>query len=220
MKEEFILKFYEDRSIRVEFKEDKDTKTKVIDVDTLLDCIRKSLLTEEVQSGLLPENVLSVNIDSKTNARYVVVEFPLDRTDITYMETVYTDFPIPRIVFGFKLEGNGRIDKINMGVIGLGKLKPDTPMYYYPFSNVNNFKLCVGTNDLPHIESLHQLSGLPYYILSMPDNDDYFKTGNNRLKANHRDLLEHIKDKDRQYYYDNILIPMPSKTLKDFLQGG
>ena len=102
MKEEFILKFYEDRSIRVEFKEDKDTKTKVIDVDTLLDCIRKSLLTEEVQSGLLPENVLSVNIDSKTNARYVVVEFPLDRTDITYMETVYTDFPIPRIVFGFK----------------------------------------------------------------------------------------------------------------------
>lgn len=220
MKEAFILKFYEDRSIRVEFKEDKDTKTKVIDVDTLLDCIRKSLLTEEVQSGLLPENVLTVNIDSKTNARYVVVEFPLDRTDITYMETVYTDFPIPRIVFGFKLEGNGRIDKINMGVIGLGKLKPDTPMYYYPFSNVNNFKLCVGTNDLPHIESLHQLSGLPYYILSMPDNDDYFKTGNNRLKANHRDLLEHLKDKDRQYYYDNILIPMPSKTLKDFLQGG
>ena len=220
MKEEFILKFYEDRSIRVEFKEDKDTKTKVIDVDTLLDCIRKSLLTEEVQSGLLPENVLSVNIDSKTNARYVVVEFPLDRTDITYMETVYTDFPIPRIVFGFKLEGNGRIDKINMGVIGLGKLNPDLPMYFYPFSYVNFFQLCVGVNVLPHIESLHQLSGLPYYILSMPDNDDYFKTGNNRLKANHRDLLEHLKDKDRQYYYDNILIPMPSKTLKDFLQGG
>lgn len=220
MKEEFILKFYEDRSIRVEFKEDKDTKTKVIDVDTLLDCIRKSLLTEEVQSGLLPENVLSVNIDSKTNARYVVVEFPLDRTDITYMKTVYTDFPIPRIVFGFKLEGNGRIDKINMGVIGLGKLKPDMPMYFYPFSNVNFFKLCVGVNELPHIESLHQLSGLPYYILSMPDNDDYFKTENNRLKANHRDLLEHLKDKDRQYYYDNILVQMPSKTLKDFLQGG
>ena len=220
MKEEFILKFYEDRSIRVEFKEDKDTKTKVIDVDTLLDCIRKSLLTEEVRSGLLPENVLSVNIDSKTNVRYVVVEFPLDRTDITYMETVYTDFPIPRIVFGFKLEGNGRIDKINMGVIGLGKLKPDMPMYFYPFSNVNFFQLCVGVNELPHIESLHQLSGLPYYILSMPDNDDYFKTGNNRLKANHRDLLEHLKDKDRQYYYDNILVTMPSKTLKDFIDGG
>ena len=220
MKEEFILKFYEDRSIRVEFKEDKDTKTKIIDVDTLLDCIRKSLLIEEVQSGLLPENVLSVNVDSKTNARYVVVEFPLDRTDITYMETTYMDFPIPKLVFGFKLEGNGRIDKINMGVAGLGRLKPDTPMYYYPFSNVNGFKLCVGTNELPHIESLHQLSGLPYYILSMPDNDDYFKTDNNRLKANHRDLLEHLKDKDRQYYYDNILIPMPSKTLKDFLQGG
>ena len=74
--------------------------------------------------------------------------------------------------------------------------------------------------DVNHIESLHQLSGLPYYILSMPDNDDYFKTGNNRLKANHRDLLEHLKDKDRQYYYDNILVTMPSKTLKDFIDGG
>ena len=220
MKEEFILKFYEDRSIRVEFKEDKDTKTKIIDIDTLLDCIKKSLLTEEVRSGLLPENVLSVNIDSKTNARYAVVEFPLEKSDITYMETTYTDFPIPRLVFGFKLEGNGRIDKINMGVVGLGKLKPETPMYFYPFSNVNGFKLCVGTNDLPHIESLHQLSGLPYYILSMPDNDDYFNTASNRLKANHRDLLEHLKDKNRQYYYDNILVQMPNKTLKDFLQGG
>ncbi len=220
MKEEFILKFYEDRSIRVEFKEDKDTKTKVIDVDTLLDCIRKSLLTEEVRSGLLPENVLSVNIDSKTNIRYVVVEFPLDRVDVTYMKTDYADFPIPRLVFGFKLEGNGRIDKINLGVAGLGKLRPDTPMYYYPFSNVNEFQLCVGTNELPHIESLHQLSGLPYYILSMPDNDDYFRKEHNGIKANHRDLLEHLKDKDRQYYYGNILIPMRGKTLKDFLDGG
>ena len=220
MKEEFILKFYEDRSIRVEYKEDKNTKTKTIDVDTLLDCIRKSLLTEEVQSGLLPENVLSVNIDSKTNERYVVVEFPLDRVDVTYMKTTYTEFPIPRLIFGFKLAGNGRIDKINLGIVGAGRLKPDMPMYFYPFSNVNSFQLCVGVNELPHIESLHQLSGLPYYILSMPDNDDYFKTDNNRLKANHRDLLEHLKDKNRQYYYDNILIKMPGKTLKDFLQGG
>ena len=220
MKEEFILKFYEDRSIRVEYIEDKNTITKTIDVDTLLECIRKSLLTEEVQSGLLPENVLSVNIDSKTNERYVVVEFPLDKVDVTYMKTTYTEFPIPRLIFGFKLAGNGRIDKINLGVIGAGRLKPDMPMYFYPFSNVNFFQLCVGVNELPRIESLHQLSGLPYYILSMPDNDDYFKTGNNRLKANHRDLLEHLKDKGRQYYYDNILIPMPSKTLKDFLQGG
>ena len=73
-----------------------------IDEKEVLDCFRKSLLTEEVQTGLLPENVLSVNIDSKTNVRYVVVEFPLDRANITYMETVYKNFPIPRLIFGFK----------------------------------------------------------------------------------------------------------------------
>lgn len=51
-------------------------------------------------------------------------------------------------------------------------------------------------------------------------NDDYFRTEHNGIKANHRDLLEHLKDKDRQYYYDNILVPMRGKTLKDFLDGG
>ena len=220
MKEEFILKFYEDRSIRVEFKEDKDTATKIIDVDTLLDCIRKSLITEEACSGLLPENVLSVNIDTKTDAKYVVIEFPLDKVDVTYMKTTYSDFPIPRLIFGFKIEGNGRIDKVNLGVTALGKLRPDTQMFKYPFSNVNGFELCVGTNELPHIESLHQLAGLPYFILSMPDNDDYYSVQKNALEMNHRDLLEALKDKDRQYYYDNVLVPMADKTLKDFIKGG
>lgn len=219
MKEEFALRFFPDRSIRVEFTEEKETKTKLIDVDTLLECVRKSLVRDEVQSGLLPENVLSVNIDTKNKNKYVVLEFPLDMIDVKYMKTTYKNFPIPRLIFGFKIEGNGRIDKIWLGVPALGRLKPETPMYYYPFSNVNDFKLCIGSNDLPHIESLHQLSGLPYYILSMPDNDDYFSVKHNKLSMTHRDLLEHLKDKDRQYFYDKVLVPMPNKTLKDFIQG-
>ena len=32
----------------------------------------------------------------------------------------------------------------------------------------------------------------------------------------YRGLLEHLKDKDSQYYYDNVLIDM-EKTLNDFI---
>lgn len=55
------------------------------------------------------------------------------------------------------------------------------------------------------------------YILSLPDNDDRFNTQHNRLGLGHRDLMEHLCDKDRQYYYDHVLVPMPGVTLKNFI---
>ena len=51
----------------------------------------------------------------------------------------------------------------------------------------------------------------------LPDNDDFYQERNNRLGMGHRDLLEHLRDKDRQYYYDQVLVPMPDTTLKDFI---
>ena len=51
----------------------------------------------------------------------------------------------------------------------------------------------------------------------LPDNDDFYQERGNRLKMGHRDLLEHLRDKDRRYYYDHVLVPMPNTTLKDFI---
>ena len=48
-------------------------------------------------------------------------------------------------------------------------------------------------------------------------NDDFYQERGNRLKMGHRDLLEHLRDKDRRYYYDHVLVPMPNTTLKDFI---
>ena len=69
---------------------------------------------------------------------------------------------------------------------------------------------------LPSIKSLHQLNGLPYFILKMPNNYDYYKEERTKLNLDYRGLLEHLKDKDSQYYYDNVLIDM-EKTLNDFI---
>ena len=62
----------------------------------------------------------------------------------------------------------------------------------------------------------NQLGGLPYYILKMPNNYDYYKESRTKLNLDYRGLLEHLKDKDSQYYYDNVLVET-DKTLNDFI---
>ena len=213
--DEIIIRIKEDKTVRLEIFEDGKTRTKLISPDTLFECIKGSIVKTPVSTGLLPPNILCVKGDD-SGKRYAVVEYPYDRADITYMSTKYTDFPIPRLVFGFTVESSGRISAVNLGVSDLGKLTPETKMFYYPFSNVNRFSLCTGANSLPHIHSLQSLQNLPEYILALPDNDDYYQESHNRLKLGHRDLLEHLRDKDRQYYYDSILVPMPGTTLKNF----
>lgn len=215
--DEMILRICEDKAIRVEFLENGQKRTKVISVDTLSDFISRSLAGVCLTTGLLPANALSVTMDSASGQRYAVLEFPDERATVTYMNTEYQDFPLPRMLFGFRIEDSGRISGVNIGVPDLGKLTPDTRMFVYPFSNVSRFSMCTGANSLPHIQSLQQLTNLPYYILSLPDNDDFYQERNNRLKMGHRDLLEHLRDKSRQYYYNHVLVPMPNTTLKNFI---
>lgn len=214
--DEIIIHIKEDKTVRLEIHERGKTRTKMITPETLFECIKGSLSKECVNMGLLPPNIISVKGD-ETGQRYAVVEYLYDRADITYMETEYKDFPLPRLIFGFMIESSGRISKINLGVPASGKLTMETPMYYYPFSNVSKFALCTGTNSLPSIKSLQSLQHLPEFILSWPDNDDWYYSKYNKFGMERRDLMEHLRDKDRQYYYDSVLMPMPKTTLKDFL---
>lgn len=214
--DEVIIHIKEDHTVRLEICERGKKRTKFITPDTLFECIKGSIKPETISTGILPSNIICVNSDNK-GKRYAVVEYPYDRADITYMNTVYKDFPLPRLIFGFTIESSGRISGVNLGVPNLGNLKENTQMFEYPFSNVQRFGMCTGANALPHIKSLQSLKNLPDFILSLPDNDDYYQDRHNQLKLGHRDLMEHLKDKDRQYYYDNILVPMHNSTLKNFL---
>lgn len=221
MKNEIILHIKEDKTVTVDIIEDDIITTKRITPKELYDCVLNSTTAINslvINSGILPANTVTFSLKPNDSEKYVVLEFPEDKTNITYEKTEYVNFPIPRILFGFHITNSGRIASVRMGVADLGVLSMNTPMYRYPFSNVEGFSLCIGANAMPHIESMNQLAGLPYYIMSMPDNDDRFCDTNNKLKMGHRDLLEHLKDKDRQYYYDNVLVPMGRKTLKDFIR--
>lgn len=215
--EEIIIHIRDERSIQLEICEKGSIKTKMITPDVLVECVKGSLSGFRFNTGILPSNIISLSVDTERDNKYIVLEYQYDKTDITYMKTLYADFPLPRLLFGFMLENSGRISSINMGVPALGKLKPETPMYYYPFSNVSRFSLCTGGNSIPHIKAIQSLQNLPEHILSWPDNDDRYNAKHNKLGMERRDLMEHLKDKSREYYYDKILILMPGVTLKDFL---
>ena len=217
MDDEMVLHLRTDNSILAEFRENGVVQTKFITADALFESIRGSTHIPAIHTGLLPPNILSVRVGSD-DIRYAVVEWMGEKADITYASTVYTGFPLPRLLFGFYVTSNGRISHVDLGVPALGKLSPDTPMFFYPLSNVMRFSLCTGSNPLPHIKDLRGLQNLPDYILSLPDNDDRFSESNNQMKLGHRDLMEHLQDKNRQYYYEHVLVPMPQTTLKNFLQ--
>ena len=213
---EVIIRIKEDKSVRVELRENGAARTKVIAPETLFECIKGSIVQEPISTGILPPNIVCVKAND-TGRRYAVLEYQYDKADITYFKTEYKDFPLPRLLFGFRIESGGRISAVNMGVPALGKLTPETPMYFYPFSNVSKFSLCTGSNTLPNIKTLQSLQHLPDLVLSWPDNDDRYSSAYNKMQMGRRDLMEHLKDKDRQYYYDSVLVPMPKTTLKDFL---
>lgn len=90
-------------------------------------------------------------------------------------------------------------------------------MFVYPFSNVGGFSLCLGNNALPTYQNISTLATLPHYLLALPNNNDRFNKGHNKLRMEHRDLLHHLKDKDPAYYYSEVLVPM-GKTLGDFIR--
>lgn len=73
-------------------------------------------------------------------------------------------------------------------------------------------------NVLPHFKSQTQLSKFPRFLLGIPNNDDFFKESHNRLRMSHRELLEHLKDKEPSYYYTDVLVES-GKTLSDFING-
>ena len=211
-----IIKIGEDERIMVEEEVYGLKSVKYICMENFLECVRKSM-PRIVTSGILPKGCFAFN-QHDNGCQSVFLLYQNNRTDFSYYKTVYNNFPLPQLVFGFMVNPQNHICGTRLGIIDNGGLiKPDMRMYQYPFSNVSGFRLCTGNNVMPKCHSLHTLVSVPDYILFMPNNDDYFSSGYNRKNMSFRDLLEHLKDKTPEYYYSDILIPMGNKTLKDFI---
>jgi len=215
---EVIIRIQEGGAVVVEEYKNGVKSFKAITPDSLLACINKSLLRGVVSSGLLPKGCISYTAYDNGD-KDVYILHTESRADITYFGTPYPNFPLPKLVFGFHLSSEGRISQSKLGVVANEvNLKPATPLFVYPFSNVSGTHICTGNNVLPKCQSLHTLTSLPYHILGMDNNNDHFRPTNNKPGLEMRDLLALLQDKQPEYYYTDILIPS-KHTLGDFING-
>lgn len=122
----------EDGEILIETYTDGIVKCKAVQEDALLDCIKNSTRWNYVNSGLLPSDCIHVKIHPNGNKEYCLW-YPRLYADISYHETAYPNFPLPRLVFAFHADTEGKISGCRMGVIADEKPTLDTVMYRYPF---------------------------------------------------------------------------------------
>ncbi len=190
---------------------------KNISPQSLSECFLTSRVNDERHStGLLPENCIMVVTEKKFTCYFI--RYPELSADFQYFDTEYRHFPIPRLVFGFKyLPMDHKIAGCSVCVVKDERLKEDTILYRYPFSNVSGGgHICLGNNALPVYKDPSRLHTLASYILRMPNNNDHYSKDNNRLNAEYRDLLEQMKLKTPSHYYTDVLVES-GETLKDFL---
>ena len=206
--------------IAVEQHHDGVISRKTVKPETLMKSILGSRFDNSVHTtGFLPEHCFSAALISGIIVYYM--RYPNLYADISYFGTEYPDFPLPRLVFAIKyLSESGKIGDVRLAVVNDERLSPDTVTYAYPFSNVySDCRICLGNNALPVYKDPTRIHTLPQYILGFPNNNDMFRDTDNRLGLGYRDLLEHLKDKDPNYYYSDVLVPN-GKTLKDFMNRG
>lgn len=215
---ELLIRIHpEENRIRLESTENGVVSCKEITQTAFYDCIKSSIQREGVTSGFLPSNCFHVRINTDGSKDYCLW-YPELHADISYFGTEYPNFPLPRLVFGFRISEEGKVFQCRLGVMVDERPSEDTPMFAYPFSNVGGFNLCTGNNPLPTYRSTFALSNLPRFLLSIPNNNDSFQRKNNRLGMEYRELLNHLKGKAPAYYYTDVLVSN-QKTLKDFIIG-
>ena len=86
----------EDGQVLIETHTDGIVKCKEIQEDALLDCIKNSAMRDYVNSGLLPSDCIHVKIHPTGNKEYCLW-YPRLYADISYHETAYPNFPLPRL---------------------------------------------------------------------------------------------------------------------------
>ncbi|MCL1866744.1 MAG: prokaryotic E2 ligase family D protein [Oscillospiraceae bacterium] len=213
-----LIRIHADNTAAVDYVLDGTVIHKSLSVIEIVKALKQSSYSKCVaESGLLPKNCIAFSRDMETDGRYYVIEHTERKSDIVYHNTAYTDFPLPRLVFGFGVSSDGRVCRINVAVVGQdGGLNEETPLYHFPFSNVSGFAMCTGSNKLPVYKKASSLNSLPNYLLMLPNNDDHYNKSHNKFGLGYRELLEHLKDKSPDYYYSDVLV-QSGKKLKDFI---
>ena len=121
--------------ITIEEQEGLVTTRKEIDRQALLSCFKNSLRTEDpgYSSGFLPLNCLSV-WQGREGKRFVLWH-PKLYADMTLYDTPYSHFPIPRMVFRFSTNAEGKVSDCRIGVVADETPTPDSEQIHSPLAS-------------------------------------------------------------------------------------
>lgn len=150
---------------------DKEFGTvKDINKDDLLNLLSICNEGQKIRSGRLPKNILEVAIEEPGKIRKVLLFWKKSLFDFKTDKYIYENVEFPALLFMFKV-----VDKLIeetyiyalKGVDNARDVTDSTILYQYPFTHVHdNGRVCWGSNRLPEITSLHQLSGLPFLFIN------------------------------------------------------
>lgn len=158
--------------------------------------VLQSLDYEAVRTPILPRNTIYFSEGpGKTN---VFIEMPTHRRRVYYHESVIDEVPYPSLIFGFSLTAKETGQVVNkVCIVAIEEqfcIGEDSRVFYYPYTNVDHTtqKVCWGTQRLPVIEKISQLSSIPDLFFNTPNSDCYYSQSN-QSKLTFRELVEEIK---------------------------
>jgi hypothetical protein len=166
---------------------------------------------ESITTPLLPRNCIKHVWKKRTaGEQEVFIEIPKNRWDIKYHTQNFDQVGFPRMIFKYTVaKDTAKLSRI-VALKESGQIREDTPLFQFPFSNVDgsSSNVCMGSNILPGIESISQLSTYHSIFFAAPFGDSYgAKTSTNKGL---RELFTMLSDSD---FNDEYLIPT-KKTLK------
>jgi len=178
----------------------------------LIDAAEANLSTVWREGPWLPKNCL--RHATGNGGQKVLIHVPSGLRDTWLFDQRIQNLPFPDLIFGFVLNGTAVSKKYVVAVKDLF-IQPNTQLYRYPYSNVYDDALACW-NDVPEIEELWQVNGLPTVFFGCPDNGHlYSPNTQTMLNMSYRQLIETMQMKD--VFPKDILVSR-QETLDDLWQ--
>lgn len=145
---------------------------------------------------------------------------PADRQVINYVGSTYI-VPFPSLLFYFESD-NGCLLNTHIFAVKIkdcSGLGTDTPLYTFPFGNVDPYsgKVCWGNTKHPHIQGIPDFQGIISSFFGSEVNDDFYEAGKHVIFKKEfrmqRGLLIHLSKLDGGFP-DEYLVGSRTGTFK------
>lgn len=186
-------------------------------IDEFIKCLTESTFFDQDEektittlSPILPMNCPFYFEKKRKNSvvRYIPIIVEKNKWDIMVHNTLFLNVGFPKLLIIYplveSLEGLKIMGNIKIFALKDEAISEETSLYKFPFSNVSNGNLCLGTNKKPSINSYADLTNLhKKFLFNTPFTDDYYSNRNASSASNVREFVISMKDKD---FDDELLI--------------